>query len=339
MKTILVTGGLGFIGSHTVVTLIENGFNVVVIDDLSNSSTKVLQRLKKICGTRPEFLEGSINDANFLRRVFSNYDFYAVVHFAALKSPLESFKKPSSYYYTNIGGTINLLNAMEKSNVSRLVFSSSAAVYGKLEKLPLSEEAMLGEPKSIYAKSKLVIENLLKDICVVEEKWKVAILRYFNPIGAHPSGLIGEDPKNEPTNLIPIINKVALGFYDHLTVFGNDYPTVDGTGVRDFIHVVDLAEGHLSALNALSAFNGCETWNLGTGQGYSVLQVLDVFEKVLGKKIPYKIRERRQGDPAQSWADIDKAKNDLKWRPVHNLEKMICDSWNWQKNNPYGYEK
>lgn len=334
---ILVTGGAGYIGSHTVVELLAAGQEVLIFDNLSNSSPKVLERIEKISGRRPHFVEGDIRDALALRAVFANHPISAVIHFAGLKSVGESVEQPLRYYDNNIVGSLRLFEVMSEANVKNLVFSSSATVYGDPHTVPIKENFPLSATNP-YGRSKLHIEEMLRDIGKADADWRIALLRYFNPVGAHASGLIGEDPQGIPNNLMPYVTQVAVGRRDELGVFGNDYPTPDGTGVRDYIHVVDLARGHLAALQALSREGGVQTVNLGTGQGYSVLEVVAAFEKASGRQIPYRIQPRRPGDIAACYADPAWAKKLLNWQAEFDLDAMCRDSWRWQSQNPQGYE-
>ena len=333
---ILVTGGAGYIGSHTVVELLNAGHNAVIVDNLSNSKPEALRRIKEITGREPVFYKADILDKEALRNVFGSHKIDAVIHFAGLKAVGESVKLPLKYYYTNITGTIRLVEVMAEYSVKRLVFSSSATVYGIPDRSPVKEEAPLNAMNP-YGRTKLMIEEILRDLYVSDNEWSIALLRYFNPIGAHPSGRIGEDPSGIPNNLMPYITQVAVGKLPNLNVFGNDYPTKDGTCIRDYIHVVDLAKGHLSALGKIMKSNGAEAYNLGTGIGYSVLDIVNAFEKANGLKVPYKFTERRAGDIAEYFSDPGKALSVLGWKTELTLEDMCRDSWNWQRNNPNGY--
>ena len=335
---VLVTGGAGFIGSHTVVELLQAGYEVVIIDNFSNSSPLVLSRIEEITGKRPLLIEGDIRDRALLDDVFKQHEIDAVVHFAGLKAVGESVQKPLEYYDNNVSGSVVLFEAMRDAGVKRLVFSSSATVYGDPEEIPISENCPIGVPTNPYGMSKLMVERILQDLVVAEADFSVALLRYFNPIGAHESGLIGENPSGIPNNLLPYVTQVAIGKLEKLSVFGSDYPTVDGTGVRDYIHVVDLAKGHLAALDYLKGAVGCHVWNLGTGQGYSVLQIIEAFEKATGVSVPYKLVERRAGDIAECWSNPAKAKDELGWEAAYGLEDMMRHSWKWQKGNPEGFE-
>ncbi len=322
---ILVTGGLGFIGSHTVVELVLQGDEVLIVDNLCNCEVGVLDSIEKITGKRPLFFEGDIRDTSFLDSLFHKYPIQMVVHFAALKAVGQSLNFPLEYYSNNIAGTISLLEAMKKANVKKIVFSSSATVYGDPKEIPITEQCPVGKTTSPYGQSKIIMEKILEDVAFADKEWSVGLLRYFNPIGAHESGLIGDNPKGEPENLAPYICQVISGDRPELSVYGNDYPTPDGTGVRDYIHVVDLAKGHLRASKKLREQPGVKVWNLGTGKGYSVLEVIHTFEKVLQNEIPYKIRPRRTGDIAECWADCSKAKKELGWEAHWGLERMVSD--------------
>ncbi len=329
VSMILVTGGTGFIGSHTCVALAQAGHRIVILDNLCNSKAGVLDRLEKLCGERPGFIEGDIRNASLLDRVFSDHPIDAVVHFAGLKAVGESVEMPLEYYGNNVSGTLELLAAMGRANVKTFVFSSSATVYGDPASVPVREEF----PRSAtnpYGYSKLVIEDILADLHRSAPDWRIARLRYFNPVGAHESGLIGEDPQGIPNNLMPVIAQVAVGTREFLNIWGNDYPTPDGTGVRDYIHVADLAEGHVAALNYLDRHGGLLTVNLGTGQGYSVLDMVKAFAHASSRPIPYKIAPRRPGDIAQCWADPGLARELLGWVATRGLEQMCTDAWRWQ---------
>ena len=337
-KKILVTGGAGYIGSHTLIELIAAGFTPVVYDNLSNSSPTSLARVQQIVGQSIEFIEGDILDTQLLAKTFAAHDFTAVIHFAGLKAVGESVAKPLWYYQNNVAGTLNLLDAMTNAQVKNLIFSSSATVYGDPEALPIVESS----PRSAtnpYGQSKLMIEYMLEDLAKSDNHWQLISLRYFNPIGAHHTGTIGENPNGIPNNLMPYVSQVAVGKLPQLSVFGNDYDTVDGTGVRDYIHVVDLANAHLCALNNRLTAQGCRAWNIGTGNGISVLQVKNTFEQVNGVQIPFEFAPRREGDVATSFADNSRALQELGWTPQYGLEDMLTDSWNWQKQNPNGYRQ
>jgi len=334
---ILVTGGVGYIGSHTVIKLIEAGNEVVIVDNLSNSKIESLKRVEEIVETKIKFYETDILDKKNLNQIFVDEKVDAVIHFAGLKAVGESVEIPLHYYNNNVVGTLNLLEAMGNNNVNKLVFSSSATVYGDPHTVPITEDFPLSATNP-YGRSKLMIEEILRDLYKSDSSWDIAILRYFNPVGAHESGKIGEDPNGIPNNLMPFITQVAVGKRKELSVFGNDYPTVDGSGVRDYIHVVDLAEGHLSALQKLQQNPGCVEYNLGTGNGYSVIEVVNAFAKASGKEIPFKIVDRRPGDIAACYANPEFAKKELGWEAKYGLEKMCEDSWRWQSQNPNGFE-
>ncbi len=336
MKSILVTGGAGYIGSHTVLLLLEAGHQVVVLDNLSNSSRESLNRVERLVGKSVAFVEGDIRDANCLDALFSDYDIAAVIHFAGLKAVGESVAMPLSYYDCNVTGSLRLLEAMERAGVHTMVFSSSATVYGDPATVPIREDFPLGSTNP-YGATKLHIEDMLRDLYRSNEKWKLALLRYFNPVGAHESGQIGEDPAGIPNNLMPYIAQVAVGKREKLGVFGGDYPTPDGTGVRDYIHVMDLAQGHLAALEALDADGGLLTVNLGTGRGYSVLEMVTAFSQASGRPVPYEIVERRPGDVASCYADPAHANAVLGWEAQRGIEEMCEDHWRWQKQNPEGF--
>ena len=337
MKRVLVTGGCGYIGSHTVVELQKNGFDVVIVDNLSNSKEAVLDRIQQITGTKPTFYKVDMTDKAALRGVFEKEKFSDVIHFAGLKAVGESVRKPLEYYRNNRDSTMNLLELMREFGVKNIVFSSSATVYGNPSTVPITEDFPLSCTNP-YGQTKLMIEYILKDLYKADASFNIALLRYFNPIGAHPSGLIGEDPNGIPNNLVPYITQVAVGKLERLNVFGNDYPTRDGTGVRDYIHVVDLAKGHLAALKKLSENCGLVIYNLGTGNGYSVLEVLNAFSETVGRPLPYVIAPRRAGDIAECYADPTKAYKELGWKAELDLKRMAEDSWRWQKNNPDGLE-
>ena len=336
MKTILVTGGTGYIGSHTVVELLNQNYNVVIIDNLSNSKIEVLNRIKQITGKDVIFYKADIRDKDTLNNIFNTHKIDSVIHFAGFKAVGESVEKPIEYYHNNVYGSLILFEVMKENNVKKIIFSSSSTVYGYSTNYPYKED----EPTSAtnpYGKSKLFIESILQDIFVSDNSWSIVLLRYFNPVGAHSSGLIGEDPNGIPNNLFPYISKVAIGELEKLSVFGNDYPTKDGTGVRDYIHVVDLAKGHLDSIKKV-AESGIFVYNLGTGIGYSVLDIVKAFEKASAKKINYVFTKRRAGDVAISFCDPSKALNELGWKTEKNLDDMCKDSWNWQTKNPNGYE-
>lgn len=335
--TILVTGGAGYIGTHTVVELLNAGSEVIVLDNLSNSSIEALNRVERITGKSVTFYQGDILNKALLQKVFSDHNIDAVIHFAGLKAVGESVAKPLKYYENNVTGTLILCQVMAEFKVKNLVFSSSATVYGDPASLPITEDFPTGATNP-YGQSKLMVEHILADLHHSDPSWNIARLRYFNPVGAHASGLIGEDPNDIPNNLMPFIAQVAVGKREALSVFGNDYPTHDGTGVRDYIHVVDLAIGHLKALEKLATKPGLVTYNLGTGQGYSVLDMVKAFEKACGKSIAYQIAPRRPGDIAACYANPAHARSDLGWQATHSLEDMANSSWHWQSTNPNGYK-
>lgn len=335
---ILVTGGAGYIGSHTVVQLLENNQEVVIVDDFSNSDPVVLERIKELTGKDFTFYELNLLEKEKLQDVFEKHAIEAVIHFAGFKAVGESVAEPLMYYHNNITGTLVLLEVMKEFDVKKIVFSSSATVYGMDNEAPFTED-MPTSATNPYGQTKVFIEHILSDMHVADPKWSVILLRYFNPIGAHESGRIGEDPNDIPNNLMPYITQVAVGKLDQLAVFGDDYETHDGTGVRDYIHVIDLAQGHLSALDYALSHTGVEAVNLGTGEGYSVLDVVNAFQTANDVEIPYKIVERRPGDIAIGYADANKAKEVLGWEAKYSLEDMCRTSWNWQKNNPNGYAK
>jgi UDP-glucose 4-epimerase len=334
---ILVTGGVGYIGSHTVIKLVEAGYEVVIVDNLSNSKIEALNRVEAITKTKIKFYKCDLLEKETLNQIFVDEQVDAVIHFAGLKAVGESVEIPLHYYQNNVVGTLNLLEVMKSNNVTKLVFSSSATVYGDPHKVPILEGFPLSATNP-YGRSKLMIEDILRDLYKSDNSWDVAILRYFNPVGAHESGQIGEDPNGIPNNLMPFITQVAVGKREALSVFGNDYSTVDGTGVRDYIHVVDLAEGHLKALEKLAKSIGCVEYNLGTGNGYSVLEVVKAFEKASNRKVAYEIVDRRAGDIAACFANPQFAKDELGWEAKFGIDIMCEDSWRWQLQNPNGYE-
>jgi UDP-glucose 4-epimerase len=334
---ILVTGGAGYIGSHTTLTLLKAGYKVVVLDNLCNSSVESLRRVEQMVGYTPTIIQGDVRNGAFLQRIFAEHSIDAVLHFAGLKAVGESVSHPLRYYDNNVHGSQVLLQVMAESSVFKFVFSSSATVYGEPAQMPISEACPVGLPTNPYGRSKLMVEDMLRDLVIADPRWSIAILRYFNPVGAHESGLIGEDPNGIPNNLLPYIAQVAIGKLPELAVFGNDYPTSDGTGVRDYIHVVDLAEGHLLALEALKASTGAHVWNLGTGQGYSVLEMVRAFELASGKSVPYRLAPRRPGDIATCYADPARAERELGWKARRGLDEMMRDAWRWQSMNPDGY--
>lgn len=336
---ILVTGGAGFIGSHTVVELLKAGHKPIILDNLINSSAKVLQRIEAITGQIPVFFEGDIRNRDLLRRIFTECKIDSVIHFAALKAVGESVAQPLRYYDNNVSGSLILLEEMEKAGVRSIVFSSSATVYGDSEVVPITESSPTGGTTNPYGTSKYIMERMMMDLQQANPDWSVIILRYFNPIGAHESGQIGEQPNGIPNNLLPYVCQVAAGKLKELSVFGNDYDTPDGTGVRDYIHVVDLAIGHLKALDAKAKTAGVHIYNLGTGTGYSVLDIVKAFEAVSGQKVPYVLKPRRAGDIAQCYANPAKAAQEIGWQAQRDLHTMMQDAWRWQSNNPNGYDE
>jgi UDP-glucose 4-epimerase len=336
MQRILVTGGAGYIGSHTCLRLLEEGYEVIVVDNFCNSKSESLERVKQITGRSLTLYEVNICDSDALHKIFEAHDIDAVIHFAGLKAVGESVQKPMEYYYNNVYGTLVLCEEMAKAGVKNIVFSSSATVYGLSDDVPFAEDAPTSATNP-YGRTKLFIENILSDLKVADKDWSITLLRYFNPVGAHKSGLIGEDPNGIPNNLMPYISQVAVGRLEKLQVLGDDYPTTDGTGVRDYIHVMDLAEGHVKALQGPKVEEGPAIYNLGTGKGNSVLEVVKAFEIENGIEIPYRIVARRAGDVASSYADPSKAEKYLKWKAQLNLNDMVRDAWNWQKKNPEGY--
>jgi len=335
---ILVTGGAGYIGSHTCVELLNQGYEIIVVDNFLNSKPEALKRVQEITGKTFKYYKVDLLDRPALEQVFQENEIEAVIHFAGLKAVGESVEKPLSYYHNNITGTLILCEVMKEHGVFRMVFSSSATVYGSPDRVPIEESFRL-QATNPYGRTKLMIEEILRDLFVSDNRWSMALLRYFNPIGAHESGKIGEDPNGIPNNLMPFITQVAVGKLSELRVFGSDYETVDGTGVRDYIHVVDLALGHLKALEKLMKTAGVEAYNLGTGQGYSVLEVVSAFEQASGRKVPYAVVDRRPGDIASCFADAQKAKNELGWQAKKGIKEMCADSWRWQSQNPNGYEE
>ncbi len=336
MQTILVTGGCGYIGSHTVLELLNKNYQVIVVDNFSNSSFESLRRVQKITGKTVTFYEADIRDVAAMETIFSSHKIDAVIHFAAFKAVGESCRLPLKYYENNISGTVSLLKIMESHGVKKIIFSSSATVYGDPERLPLDENCRLSTTNP-YGSTKLMMEMIMQDLHKADKEWNIILLRYFNPVGAHESGLIGEDPKGIPNNLMPFVAQVASGKLSCINVFGNDYDTPDGTGVRDYIHVVDLALGHIAAIERCND-SGVHIYNLGTGHGYSVLDMIHAFEKACGKKLPYKICERRPGDIAACYAAPDKAKKELLWEAKYGIEEMCASQWKWQSGNPMGYE-
>ena len=336
MQSILVTGGCGYIGSHTVLELVNKGYDVVVVDNLSNSSYESLRRVQELTGKTVKFYQADIRDEAEMERIFSAHDFSSVIHFAAFKAVGESCKMPLKYYENNISGTVALLKVMEKHNVKKVIFSSSATVYGSPERLPLDEDCRLSTTNP-YGSTKLIMEGIMQDLYKADTAWNIVLLRYFNPVGAHESGRIGEDPKGIPNNLMPYVAQVASGKLQQISVFGDDYDTPDGTGVRDYIHLVDLALGHIAALERCTE-SGVHIYNLGTGRGYSVLEMIRAFEKACGKTLPYTIAPRRDGDIASCYACPEKAKKELGWEAKFGIEEMCDSQWKWQSKNPVGYE-
>ncbi len=337
MAKVLVTGGAGYIGSHTCIELLQAGHEVIVLDNLSNSSEEALHRVQQLTQKSLVFIQGDIRDHQVLEQIFDEYKIDAVIHFAGLKAVGESQQVPLVYFDNNIAGSIALVQAMQKAQVYRLVFSSSATVYDEANISPLKEEMPTGMPSNNYGYTKLMVEQILEKLSIADERWSIALLRYFNPVGAHQSGQIGEDPQGIPNNLMPYITQVAVGRREKLSIYGSDYDTIDGTGIRDYIHVVDLANAHLCALNNRLNSQGCRAWNIGTGQGSSVLQVKNAFEAVNQVKIPFEFVPRRTGDVAISFADNSRAMVELGWQPRYTLEDMLKDSWKWQQQNPQGY--
>ena len=340
---VLVTGGAGFIGSHTVIELLQSGYEVVVVDDLSNASAIALDRVRQIVGDeaaqRLTFYEDNVLDRDAMNRIFDQHDIDRVIHFAGFKAVGESVTKPIEYYHNNMENTLVLVDVMRNHGCKSIIFSSSSTVYGDPDSLPLTEESPKKPATNPYGWTKWMIEQILTDLHTADPEWNVVLLRYFNPIGAHPSGLIGEDPKGIPNNLVPYVAQVAVGKLAAVQVYGNDYPTPDGTGVRDYIHVVDLARGHVAALNWMNGREGVEVFNLGTGKGSSVLEVVAAFSKACGKELPYVIRERRGGDIAANWCDASKAERMLGWKAQYDINDMCRDSWTWQSHNPNGFEE
>ncbi|MBJ8083360.1 UDP-glucose 4-epimerase GalE [Bacillus cereus group sp. N14] len=334
---ILITGGAGYIGSHTCIELLNNNYKIIVVDNLSNSSIESLNRVKEITGKQFEFYKESVLNREKMNEIFLENSIEAVIHFAGFKAVGESTTIPLTYYYNNIISTIVLCDVMQKHHVKKFIFSSSATVYGIPKTSPITEEFPLSVTNP-YGQTKLMIEQIMRDVAKADDEWSIALLRYFNPFGAHKSGRIGENPNGIPNNLMPYVTQVAVGKLKELNIFGNDYPTKDGTGVRDYIHVVDLAKGHVKALEKVLKTKGIEAYNLGTGKGYSVLEMIKAFEEVSGKKIPYKVIGRRPGDVAVCFADVSKAKRELGWEAEYGLEEMCVDSWRWQVNNKNGYQ-
>jgi len=334
---VLVTGGVGYIGSHTCVAMIAAGIEPVIVDNLSNSKLAVLDRIEALTQVRPLFYQGDIRDHAFLDSIFNEHDISSVIHFAGLKSVGESVAKPLEYYDNNVNGSLVLVSAMRKAGVKSIVFSSSATVYGDPEIVPITESSAVGATTNPYGRSKYIVESCYRDLFAAEPDWSITLLRYFNPVGAHPSGTMGEDPQGIPNNLMPFIAQVAVGRREALAVFGNDYDTPDGTGVRDYIHVMDLADGHIAALKAVGEKSGLHIYNLGTGEGSSVLEMLAAFSQACGKPVAYNICPRRAGDIAECWASTEKAEKDLGWKATRTLQEMTSDTWRWQSANPQGY--
>lgn len=334
---VLVTGGMGYIGSHTCVQMIEAGMEPIIVDNLCNAKTEVLSRIEALTGKQPTFYQGDIRDEAFLDSVFAEHDIQAVIHFAGLKAVGESVVKPLEYYDNNVNGSLVLARSMRKAGVKSIVFSSSATVYGDPEIVPITEDSPTGATTNPYGSSKHMVEACLSDLFNAESDWSITLLRYFNPVGAHPSGTMGEDPQGIPNNLMPFIAQVAVGRREKLSVFGNDYPTPDGTGVRDYIHVMDLADGHIAALKSVGEKEGLHIYNLGTGKGSSVLEMVEAFGAACGKPVPYELCPRRSGDIAECWASTDKAERELGWKATRSVSEMTADTWNWQSNNPQGY--
>ncbi|MEZ9345023.1 UDP-glucose 4-epimerase GalE [Vibrio cyclitrophicus] len=334
---ILVTGGTGYIGSHTCIQMIEAGITPIILDNLYNSKEMVLDRVKHVSGTKPVFYQGDIRDSAILQTIFSEHNIAGVIHFAGLKAVGESVEKPLMYYDNNVSGTLNLVSEMDKAGVKSIIFSSSATVYGDPASVPIREDFPTSATNP-YGRSKLMVEECLTDFHKANPEWSITLLRYFNPVGAHESGLLGEDPQGIPNNLLPFVAQVAVGRRDRLGVFGNDYPTPDGTGVRDYIHVVDLADGHLAALNTVGSQQGLHVFNLGTGQGNSVLEMVAAFEQASQRAVPYQVLPRRAGDIAECWADPSYAEQVLGWKATRSLKTMVEDTWRWQSKNPEGYQ-
>ncbi|MBY7781638.1 UDP-glucose 4-epimerase GalE [Vibrio fluvialis] len=335
---VLITGGMGYIGSHTCVQMIAAGMTPIMVDNLCNAKAEVLNRIEALTGVRPAFYQGDIRDEAFLDSVFAKHDVQAVIHFAGLKAVGESVSKPIEYYDNNVNGTLVLVRSMRKAGVKSLVFSSSATVYGDPQTVPITETSPTGAITNPYGRSKYMVEQCLADLVVAEPEWSITLLRYFNPVGAHPSGTMGEDPQGIPNNLMPFIAQVAVGRREKLAVFGNDYATPDGTGVRDYIHVMDLADGHIAALQVVGTQAGLHIYNLGTGKGSSVLDMVNAFSQACGKAVPYEICPRRPGDIAECWASTEKAQRELGWQAKLSLADMTADTWRWQSNNPQGYD-
>ncbi|MGN2670586.1 UDP-glucose 4-epimerase GalE [Aliivibrio fischeri] len=334
---VLVTGGMGYIGSHTCIQMIEAGIEPIILDNLGNSKVAVLDRIEALTHVRPVFYQGDIRDEAFLDSIFAEHSISSVIHFAGLKAVGESVAKPLEYYDNNVNGSLVLARSMRKANVKSIVFSSSATVYGDPAIVPITENSPTGATTNPYGRSKYMVEECFSDLFDAENDWSITLLRYFNPVGAHPSGTMGEDPQGIPNNLMPFIAQVAVGRRESLSVFGNDYPTPDGTGVRDYIHVMDLADGHIAALKAVGDKSGLHIYNLGTGKGSSVLEMVEAFSQASGKPVPYTLCPRRAGDIAECWASTEKAEKELGWKATRNVMEMSADTWRWQSNNPEGY--
>ena len=334
---VLVTGGMGYIGSHTCIQMIEVGIEPMILDNLGNSKVAVLDRIEELTQVRPVFYQGDIRDEAFLDNIFSEHSISSVIHFAGLKAVGESVAKPLEYYDNNVNGSLVLARSMRKANVKSIVFSSSATVYGDPAIVPITENSPTGATTNPYGRSKYMVEECFSDLFDAENDWSITLLRYFNPVGAHPSGTMGEDPQGIPNNLMPFIAQVAVGRRESLSVFGNDYPTPDGTGVRDYIHVMDLADGHIAALKTVGEKSGLHIYNLGTGKGSSVLEMVEAFAQASGKPVPYTLCPRRAGDIAECWASTEKAEKELGWKATRNVMEMSADTWRWQSNNPKGY--
>ncbi|MUJ20250.1 UDP-glucose 4-epimerase GalE [Aliivibrio fischeri] len=334
---VLVTGGMGYIGSHTCIQMIEAGIEPIILDNLGNSKVAVLDRIEALTQVRPAFYQGDIRDEAFLDSIFAEHTISSVIHFAGLKAVGESVAKPLEYYDNNVNGSLVLARSMRKANVKSIVFSSSATVYGDPAIVPITENSPTGATTNPYGRSKYMVEECFSDLFDAENDWSITLLRYFNPVGAHPSGTMGEDPQGIPNNLMPFIAQVAVGRRESLSVFGNDYPTPDGTGVRDYIHVMDLADGHIAALKAVGEKSGLHIYNLGTGKGSSVLEMVEAFSQASGKPVPYTLCPRRAGDIAECWASTEKAEKELGWKATRNVMEMSADTWRWQSNNPEGY--
>jgi len=334
---VLVTGGMGYIGSHTCIQMIEAGIEPIILDNLGNSKVAVLDRIEALTQVRPVFYQGDIRDEAFLDSIFAEHSISSVIHFAGLKAVGESVAKPLEYYDNNVNGSLVLARSMRKANVKSIVFSSSATVYGDPAIVPITENSPTGATTNPYGRSKYMVEECFSDLFDAENDWSITLLRYFNPVGAHPSGTMGEDPQGIPNNLMPFIAQVAVGRRESLSVFGNDYPTPDGTGVRDYIHVMDLADGHIAALKAVGEKAGLHIYNLGTGKGSSVLEMIGAFAQASGKPVPYTLCPRRAGDIAECWASTEKAEKELGWKATRNVMEMSADTWRWQSNNPEGY--